>query len=77
MLRVPQEKSVATFTAFAETVPVNAGLARGAFNAKSTVVAFSPKAVNTLVAPLIKLPETVKLTTVAVPVNAGLPSGAF
>ena len=41
------------------------------------VVAFSPKAVNTLVVPLIKLPETVKLTAVAVPDNAGLASGAF
>ena len=48
--------------------PVKAGLARGAFKFKEF---------NTLVVPLIKLPETVKLSAVAVPVKAGLSRGAF
>ena len=43
----------------------------------AVVVAFSPKAVSTLVVPLTKLPETLKLVAVAVPVNAGLAKGAF
>jgi hypothetical protein len=41
------------------------------------VVAFFDNAVNTLVVPLIKLPETTKLTAVVVPFNAGLASGAL
>ncbi len=76
-VKVPQVRSVVMLNAFAETVLVNAVLARSAFNAKSTVVAFSPKAVNTLVVPLIKLPESVTLTAVAVPGKAGLAIGAF
>ena len=52
-------------------VPVKVGLARGAFNAKSVVVALLFKEVNTLVVPISKLALTVKLTAVAVPVTQG------
>ena len=41
------------------------------------MVAFSDNAVNTLVVPLIKLPETVKLTAVPAPMFAGLANCAF
>ena len=58
-------------------VPVKVGLARGAFNAKSVVVALLFKEVNTLVVPISKLVLTVKLTAEAVPVKAGLSSGAL
>ena len=50
-----------------DTVPVNVGEAK---------LAFKLRAVNTLVVPLIKLPETIELVAVAVPVNAGLAKGA-
>ncbi len=43
----------------------------------AAVFVFSDNAVNTLVVPLIRLPDAVKLTAVAVPVNAGLAIGAF
>ncbi len=43
----------------------------------AAVVAFSDNAVDTLVVPLIKLPETVKLAAVAVPFHAGAAIGAL
>ncbi len=47
------------------------------FNATPVVVDFVTNSVNTCVVPLIRDPETVKLTAVVVPVNAGLAKGAF
>ena len=52
-------------------------LRQGAFKSKAIVVAFSPKAVDTLVVPISKAPFTVKLFAVAVPDKAGLANGAF
>ncbi len=60
-VKVPQVRSVVIFILFAVAVPVNVGLARGAFNAKSVVVALLFKEVNTLVVPISKLLLTVKL----------------
>ena len=74
---VPLIKSPETVELVAVAVPVNAGLANGAFNAKSVVVALLFNDVNTFVVPFIKLPETIKLTAVPVPVNAGLSKDAF
>ncbi len=61
----------------AVVVPVNEGLANGARNAESVVVALPLHDVNTFVVPFIKLPETAKSVAVHNPVNVGLAKGAF
>ena len=74
---VPLTRAPETVRFTAVIVPVCAGLASGASNNKSEVLALLFKLVNKFVVPLMSEPDTVRLMAVAEPVNAGLINEAF
>ena len=76
-LVVPLTRAPDTVKLAAVAVPVSAGLASGASNNKSEVLALPVKLVNKFVVPFISVPDTVRLMAVAEPVNAGLINEAF
>ena len=76
-LVVPLIRAPVTVKFTAVAVPVSAGLARGARNNTSELLALLFKLVSTLLVPLMSAPDTVKFMAVAVPVSAGLTKDAF